>query len=248
MPAGSQGGKAARKNGKAAQRGAKKNKTEGSGTVEAAIPPVPRPRQASDDHAGGPPGVVPPVPSRPEPSPAPDHVASGQAPLARSRLFTRLAGTIMTGIQFLPGTEALKPGLLVAAAVILILDVLIEVGTAITTSVRALWNAVSVDSLFAGRDHQGHLRVSGGIVFRALPARPKVRIAARTVSAVLIAAQSMESIEELHTELLLVALGVLLLDVVTQVCSRTWAAVRNKARRARAIQYTDERGSGVQGR
>ncbi|MFD8731144.1 hypothetical protein [Streptomyces sp. NPDC059611] len=247
MPTGSKGGKAARKNEKAGPRSARKREADGPGAAPgtgAAIR-VPRPRQASDNSAEGPPGVVPPRFAQPEPSPATDGAPSSAAPLVRSRLFTRLAGTIMTGIQFLPATEELKPGLLVAAAVILALDVLVEVGTAFTTTVRAMWDSVSVDNLSAGRDHEGQLRVSGGLVFRSLPARPKIRIAARMISAGLIAAQGATSLEELHTEFLVVALAILLLDVVTQICSRTWSALRKKTRNAQVVQYTGEAGSGV---
>ncbi|MFI5999089.1 hypothetical protein ACIA98_01495 [Streptomyces sp. NPDC051366] len=144
--------------------------------------------------------------------------ASKDAPFVRTRLFARLAGAALTGLQLLPGTESLHPGLRVSAIVLLVLDVLTESGSKASAVRRRLKEWAATNDL-------AHVTLAQ--VLRHLPSAPKLRITVRGVSVAMLALQWNDQLQDWHTGFLITALTVLVLDLSTQVFGNLVRRVRS---------------------
>ncbi|THA36974.1 hypothetical protein [Streptomyces sp. A1547] len=170
--------------------------------------PVPAPR--SPGTAGGAAAQAAPA--------APPSTADQDAPFVRTRLFARLAGAVLTGLQLLPGTDSLHPGLRVSAIVLLVLDVLTETGSKASAARRRLKDWAATNDL-------AHVTLAQ--VLRHLPSAPKLRITVRGVSVAMLALQWNDQLEDWHTGFLVTAVTVLLLDLSTQVFGNLVRRIRS---------------------
>jgi hypothetical protein len=135
-------------------------------------------------------------------------------------MLARASGAIMSSIAVIPGTESLHPGLRCAALVVLLLDVLTETVGRFAAVSRAIRKSLRIQPVRASENANGELALNFGVILRSMPKLPKLRITGRIVSAMLIAAQWLGDLQPWHTELLVIAISVLTMDVFTEIVSR----------------------------
>ncbi|MFJ7305986.1 hypothetical protein [Streptomyces sp. NPDC099088] len=147
-------------------------------------------------------------------------------PVSRGRLLARVTGAVTTGVQLMPDTEGLRSGLLLAALVLLAVDVLVDVGMSAIDLSGRLWRVLRTLRTSMRRESDGSfvaiLRVGVPSVRRGRG----LRVTGRLVSSLLIVGSTV--VEGWHHELLVAALTTLVVDVVSESASLLSSYLRTK--------------------
>lgn len=135
-------------------------------------------------------------------------------PASRGRLLARMTGAVTTGVQLIPDTEGLHSGLLLAALVLLSIDVLIDVGMSVIGVSGRLWRVLRTLWASMKRDPDGNIFATVQVEAPSVRRGNGLRITGRVVSSLLIVGSTV--INGWQHELLVAALTTLVVDVISE--------------------------------
>ncbi|MGW2831326.1 hypothetical protein [Streptomyces sp. NPDC001286] len=161
-------------------------------------------------------------------------------PWGRSRLVLRTASAIMTGGQLIPAAGPLAPGLRAAVLILLVLDVTFEVTASIGKRLADIARCVRLTRASATPIEPSKVSVSVNADITALPRRRKLRLSGRLASAALIACQWYEGLHTVHTETLIFAGVILVVDIITEINGRVREKMSRWMEKAIPFQYPGE--------